>query len=158
MLDKFRYVGVSAGSLRFVDTYRRGSAPNKVTVWTLPNPDAPICALPAAAGRHRSSIWCSHVQIRRAWGSGAVPERRSGRGRGHLRAPCCVHRTQACRPAGDCAPRSALLAPAGAGLSSGQRPRAQGAGRPGGKGAPPPCTPRQSTEAKPQPEAVNCEV
>ena len=40
MLDKFRYVGVSAGSLRFVDTYRRRSAPNKVTVWTLPNPDA----------------------------------------------------------------------------------------------------------------------
>ncbi|KAG2579625.1 hypothetical protein PVAP13_6NG265500 [Panicum virgatum] len=26
--------------LRFVDTYRRGGAPNKVTVWTLPNPDA----------------------------------------------------------------------------------------------------------------------
>jgi len=40
VLDKFRYVGVSAGSLRFVDTYRRGGAPTKVTVWTLPNPDA----------------------------------------------------------------------------------------------------------------------
>ncbi|PUZ52060.1 hypothetical protein GQ55_6G240200 [Panicum hallii var. hallii] len=40
VLDKFRYIGVSAGSLRFVDTYRRGGAPNKVTVWTLPNPDA----------------------------------------------------------------------------------------------------------------------
>ncbi|CAL5005498.1 unnamed protein product [Urochloa decumbens] len=41
VLDKFRYVGVSAGKLRFVDTYRRGGgAPTKVTVWTLPNADA----------------------------------------------------------------------------------------------------------------------
>ncbi|KAF8758077.1 hypothetical protein HU200_010740 [Digitaria exilis] len=40
VLDMFRYVGVSAGKLRFVDTYRRGGAPNKVTVWTLPDPDA----------------------------------------------------------------------------------------------------------------------
>jgi hypothetical protein len=37
-LDVFRYVGVSAGSLRFVDTYRRGGDPIKVTVWTLPDP------------------------------------------------------------------------------------------------------------------------
>ncbi|XP_066351710.1 uncharacterized protein [Miscanthus floridulus] len=40
VLDQLRYVGVSAGSLRFVDTYRRGGAPNKVTVWTLRDPDA----------------------------------------------------------------------------------------------------------------------
>ncbi|CAL4999570.1 unnamed protein product [Urochloa decumbens] len=40
VLDKFRYVGVSAGKLRFVDTYRRGGAPTKVTVWTLPDADA----------------------------------------------------------------------------------------------------------------------
>ncbi|CAO2202390.1 unnamed protein product [Urochloa humidicola] len=42
-LDRFRYVGVSSGKLRFVNTYRRGRrgpAPNKVTVWTLPNADA----------------------------------------------------------------------------------------------------------------------
>ncbi|CAD6246142.1 unnamed protein product [Miscanthus lutarioriparius] len=41
VLDQLRYVGVSAGSLRFVDTYRRGGAPDKVTVWTLRDPDAP---------------------------------------------------------------------------------------------------------------------
>ena len=29
LLDQFRYVGVSAGKLRFVDTYRRGHAPDK---------------------------------------------------------------------------------------------------------------------------------
>ncbi|CAO2202387.1 unnamed protein product [Urochloa humidicola] len=40
ILDEFRYVGVSTGKLRFVDTYRRGPVPNKVTVWTLPNADA----------------------------------------------------------------------------------------------------------------------
>ena len=40
LLDQFRYVGVSAGKLRFVDTYRRGHAPDKVTVWTLPDRDA----------------------------------------------------------------------------------------------------------------------
>ncbi|CAL5005493.1 unnamed protein product [Urochloa decumbens] len=43
VLDEFRYVGVSSGKLRFVNTYRRGRrgpAPNKVTVWTLPNADA----------------------------------------------------------------------------------------------------------------------
>ncbi|KAK8451396.1 hypothetical protein SEVIR_6G205900v4 [Setaria viridis] len=40
VLDMFRYVGVSAGKLRFVNTYRRGGAPNKVTVWTLPDADA----------------------------------------------------------------------------------------------------------------------
>jgi hypothetical protein len=40
VLDQFRYVGVSAGNLRFVDTYRRGGAPNKVAVWTLPHPYA----------------------------------------------------------------------------------------------------------------------
>jgi hypothetical protein len=40
VLDKFRYVGVSAGKLRFVNTYRRGCATNKVTVWTLPDADS----------------------------------------------------------------------------------------------------------------------
>ncbi|KAG0524670.1 LOW QUALITY PROTEIN: hypothetical protein BDA96_07G231500, partial [Sorghum bicolor] len=40
VLDQLRYVGISAGSLRFVDTYRREGAPNKVTVWTLPHPYA----------------------------------------------------------------------------------------------------------------------
>ncbi|CAO2202386.1 unnamed protein product [Urochloa humidicola] len=41
VLDQFRYVGVSAGKLRFVDTFRRGGASNnKVTVWTLPDADA----------------------------------------------------------------------------------------------------------------------
>ncbi|KAF8758076.1 hypothetical protein HU200_010739 [Digitaria exilis] len=41
VLDEFRYVGVSAGKLRFVDTYRRGGgAPSKVTVWTLNDHDA----------------------------------------------------------------------------------------------------------------------
>jgi hypothetical protein len=40
VLDEFRYVGVSAGKLRFVDTYRRGGDPTKVTVWTLPDADA----------------------------------------------------------------------------------------------------------------------
>ncbi|CAD6246143.1 unnamed protein product [Miscanthus lutarioriparius] len=40
VLDQFRYVGVSAGNLRFVDIYRRGGGPNKVTVWTLPHPYA----------------------------------------------------------------------------------------------------------------------
>ncbi|CAO2211371.1 unnamed protein product [Urochloa humidicola] len=39
-IDQFRYVGVSAGNLRFVDTYRRGGDPTKVTVWTLPDPYA----------------------------------------------------------------------------------------------------------------------
>ncbi|WVZ92322.1 hypothetical protein U9M48_038397 [Paspalum notatum var. saurae] len=39
-LDQFRYVGVSAGCLRFVDMYRRGRAPDKVAVWTLPHVDA----------------------------------------------------------------------------------------------------------------------
>ncbi|CAL5013272.1 unnamed protein product [Urochloa decumbens] len=39
-LDMFRYVGVSAGKLRFVDTYRRAARPTKVTVWTLPDADA----------------------------------------------------------------------------------------------------------------------
>ncbi|BAD81600.1 hypothetical protein [Oryza sativa Japonica Group] len=40
--DKYRYVGVSAGKLRFVDTYtapRRG-VPPKVSVWTLADPDS----------------------------------------------------------------------------------------------------------------------
>uniref|UniRef100_A0A0D9UYZ5 DUF1618 domain-containing protein n=1 Tax=Leersia perrieri TaxID=77586 RepID=A0A0D9UYZ5_9ORYZ len=40
--DKFRYVGVSAGKVRFVDTYarpRRGLLP-KVSVWTLVDPDS----------------------------------------------------------------------------------------------------------------------
>ncbi|CAL5005494.1 unnamed protein product [Urochloa decumbens] len=40
VLDMFRYVGVSSGKLRFVDTYRSGPVPNKVTVWTLPDADA----------------------------------------------------------------------------------------------------------------------
>nr|TKW11006.1 hypothetical protein SEVIR_6G205800v2 [Setaria viridis] len=40
VLDKFRYVGVSAGKLRFVDMYRRLGASKKVTVWTLPDADA----------------------------------------------------------------------------------------------------------------------
>ncbi|CAL5005492.1 unnamed protein product [Urochloa decumbens] len=40
VLDRFRYVGVSAGKLCFVDTYRRGGAPVKVTVWTLSDADA----------------------------------------------------------------------------------------------------------------------
>ncbi|CAO2184134.1 unnamed protein product [Urochloa humidicola] len=40
VLDEFRYVGVSSGKLRFVDTYRRGGDPVKVTVWTLPDADA----------------------------------------------------------------------------------------------------------------------
>ncbi|CAL5001412.1 unnamed protein product [Urochloa decumbens] len=40
VIDEFRYVGVSSGKLRFVDTYRCGPVPNKVTVWTLPNADA----------------------------------------------------------------------------------------------------------------------
>uniref|UniRef100_A0A0E0BZW0 DUF1618 domain-containing protein n=1 Tax=Oryza meridionalis TaxID=40149 RepID=A0A0E0BZW0_9ORYZ len=40
--DKYRYVGVSAGKLRFVDAYtapRRG-VPPKVSVWTLADPDS----------------------------------------------------------------------------------------------------------------------
>ncbi|TKW11005.1 hypothetical protein SEVIR_6G205700v4 [Setaria viridis] len=40
VLDEFRYLGVSAGRLRFVDTYRRRGDPTKVTVWTLPDADA----------------------------------------------------------------------------------------------------------------------
>jgi hypothetical protein len=40
VLDHFRYVGVSAGKLRFVDMYRHSGKPNKVIVWTLPNADA----------------------------------------------------------------------------------------------------------------------
>ncbi|KAL6884679.1 hypothetical protein ACP4OV_010615 [Aristida adscensionis] len=41
--DEFRYVGVSAGKLRFVDTYTRrrlGGVVPKVTVWTLGDPDS----------------------------------------------------------------------------------------------------------------------
>jgi hypothetical protein len=38
--DKYRYVGVSAGKLRFVDTYTRGGATPKVSVWTLADPDS----------------------------------------------------------------------------------------------------------------------
>jgi len=42
LLDQFRYVGVSAGNLCFVDTYPCGGDgdPTKVTVWTLPHPYA----------------------------------------------------------------------------------------------------------------------
>ncbi|KAI5006740.1 hypothetical protein ZWY2020_033983 [Hordeum vulgare] len=39
--DKYRYVGVSDGKLRFVDTYARSSADApKVAVWTLADPDS----------------------------------------------------------------------------------------------------------------------
>ncbi|XP_025822452.1 uncharacterized protein LOC112898322 [Panicum hallii] len=40
VLGFFRYVGVSAGNMCFVDTYRLGGDPTKVTVWTLPDPYA----------------------------------------------------------------------------------------------------------------------
>jgi hypothetical protein len=38
--DKYRYVGVSGGKLRFVDTYTRGGGGPKVAVWTLADPDS----------------------------------------------------------------------------------------------------------------------
>ncbi|KAM0878695.1 hypothetical protein ACQ4PT_034709 [Festuca glaucescens] len=38
--DQYRYVGVSGGKLRFVDTYTRGGGTPKVSVWTLADPDS----------------------------------------------------------------------------------------------------------------------
>ncbi|CAN6313578.1 unnamed protein product [Urochloa humidicola] len=57
VLDRYRVVGISAGKLRFVDMYRnrdRGGA-LKVSVWTLPDPDATEWALEHEASFH--DIW-----------------------------------------------------------------------------------------------------
>jgi hypothetical protein len=40
VIDKYRCVGVSAGKLRFVDTYARGGGARKIAVWTLPDADS----------------------------------------------------------------------------------------------------------------------
>ncbi|KAM0878700.1 hypothetical protein ACQ4PT_034712 [Festuca glaucescens] len=40
VIDKYRCVGVSAGKLRFVDTYARGGGARKIAVWTLADPDS----------------------------------------------------------------------------------------------------------------------
>jgi hypothetical protein len=40
VIDKYRCVGVSAGKLRFVDTYARGGGARKIAVWTLADADS----------------------------------------------------------------------------------------------------------------------